>query len=458
MRTLPPTTVLLLAFFFQFAQALIVINGKMVSAWPDSGIGASYPQPQAMAKGAATPNIGLYQHPKGTLFGLTLLVDFSDQAPGYSKAEIEDFLNLKGYARNNLKGSVRDYYRDISNGQVDFVNEAFGFYRAKNTKAYYEGGTGYARGDELVNEVLSAFDAQVDFSKYDNDKDGRTEAVSILYAGKGETWGQGLWPHAGGLNQKRDGVTVGRYMMTDMGTAPSLYVFCHECGHMIFGWPDLYGVGDYCLMANRMSETNPVPVNDFYRADQGWIPLRDIQATDNLILNALPNGEGFRFQNPAHSQECFFWSNIKNTGRWSVLKGRGLLLWHFDKRIETNTPPKPLSLAVVQADGRKDLDTTNWPSPGSEAKDFFYQGNKAEVNATSLPNTNWNDGQASGLRIHSIAPINDSMDFSVGSGIPATLLRTQGHSGFQVSQKWNRQAMPRVLGRHLPSVKRTFSH
>jgi hypothetical protein len=247
-------------------------------------------------------------------------------------------------------------------------------------------------------------------------------------------------------------------MMTDMGSTPSLYVFCHECGHMIFGWPDLYGVGDYCLMANRMSETNPVPVNDFYRADQSWIPLRDIQATDNLKLTGIPNGEGFRFQNPARSQECFFWSNIKNTGRWSVLKGRGLLLWHFDKTIGTNTPPQTLSLAVVQADGRNDLDTTNWPSPGSEAKDFFYQGNRAEINATSLPNSNWNNGQASGLRIHDIGSISDSMGFSVGSGIPAALPIRLSRSVIQENRQMDRQAMAKVLGRRLPSNKRHSSH
>jgi len=431
-----PVLLLLLA---SFSHALIVIDGKIVTAWPDTGLG-SMPTvgSSGLAKPAAdtTPNIGLYPHPKGLVRGLTLVVDFSDQSAAFSKAQVDDWLNLKGFNLNGMKGSVRDYYADISNGQVDFVNDVHGIYRAKQPKSYYEGGQGYARGDEFVAEVLAAFDAEVDFSQYDNDKDGRTESISIVYAGTGQTWGQGLWPHAGGLNQKRDGVTISRYMMTDMGTRYSLYVFCHECGHMLFGWPDLYGVGDYCLMGNRMHETNPVPVNDFYRADQGWIPLTDIRAADDLRLTAIPNGTGFRFQNPARSQECFFWSNVANTGRWSFLKGRGILLWHFDKSIGNNDPPKPLSLAVVQADGKKQLDTTYWPSPGSDAQDFFFGGHTDHFDAAGAPKAAWNNGQAADLKIYSIAPISDAMEFFVGKNPPSDI-----HSGNLRRSPW-RKAFP----------------
>jgi M6 family metalloprotease-like protein len=399
------------------SQALIVVDGKIVPAWPDTGAG-SMPR-ESLSKSSATepPFLGQYLHPKGTFYGLTLVVDFSDQAPAFTKTQVENWLNQKGFAEQGIKGSVRDYYLDVSHGQFDFINEVHGIYRAKNPKSYYEGGNGYERGDEFLKEVLAAFDAEVDFSKFDNNGDGVTESISILYAGTGETWGQGLWPHAGGVNQKRDGVTVSRYMMTDMQSKYSLYVFSHECGHMIFGWPDLYGVGDYCLMANRMSEMNPVPINDFYRADQGWIPVVDIKAGDNWTLTAKPDQGGFRFLNPANSKECFFWSNVKNTGRWSTLKGKGLLLWHFDKTIGTNDPPKTLGLSVVQADGKTDLNATMWPSPGSDAKDFFFAGNLASFSSTTNPKSNWNNGTASNLNLHDISAASDSMTFMVGVGV-----------------------------------------
>ena len=244
------------------AHALIVWDGKVVPAWPEEAAAPLPPGAQL-----AAPNIGLYAHPKGNVYGLTLLIDFSDATPAFSKADIDAWLNLKGYSQGGLNGSVRDYYLDVSNGMVDFQNEIFGFYRAKQPKAHYEGTNGYEGSDELFLEIMDYFDATVDFSKYDNDKDGRTDAISIVYAGAAETWGKGLWPHAAGSNQKRDGVTVSRYMMTNLGTSLGLYTFSHEVGHMLFGWPDLYGFGNYCIMGNASSQKNPVGINDFYRAD-----------------------------------------------------------------------------------------------------------------------------------------------------------------------------------------------
>ncbi|HEX2869832.1 MAG TPA: M6 family metalloprotease domain-containing protein, partial [Polyangiaceae bacterium] len=310
------------------AQGLIVVDGKIVDAWPEE------PQP-APRHGAAFAalNTGLYPHPSGTVYGLTLLIDFSDATPAFTKAEIDAWLNSKGYSQGGLNGSVRDYFSDESNGMVDFQNEIFGFYRAKQTKAHYESGNGYSGSDELFLEIMDYFDPLVDFSKYDNDGDGKTDAISIVYAGEAETWGQGLWPHASGSNQKRDGVTVSRYMMTNLGTSLGLYTFAHEVGHMLFGWPDLYGFGNYCIMGNGSSQKNPVGINDLYRADQGWIPLVDVTKDTNAIYSAKVNGAGYRYTNPANSKESFFWSNVKSDGRFSTIAGDGLLLLHFDKNI-----------------------------------------------------------------------------------------------------------------------------
>jgi len=52
-------------------------------------------------------------------------------------------------------------------------------------------------------------------------------------------------------------------MLTQMGNRLEPYVFCHESGHMSFGWPDLYGFGDCCSMGNAQSPTNQVAINDF---------------------------------------------------------------------------------------------------------------------------------------------------------------------------------------------------
>ncbi len=406
------------------ARGLIVWDGQVVPAWPDAAKPLQLPAGAALA----AANIGLYPHPQGTVYGLTLLIDFNDASPAFNKQQIDAWLNQKGYSEGGLNGSVRDYFSDESNGLVDFQNEIFGFYRAKQSKAYYEGKSGYSGSDELFGELMDYFDGLVDFSKYDNDGDGRTDAISIVYAGDAETWGQGLWPHASGSNQKRDGVTVARYMMTNLGNSLGLYTFSHEVGHMLFGWPDLYGFGNYCIMGNGSSQKNPVGINDLYRADQGWIPVVDVTADTNAVFTAAPNGAGYRYTNPKDSGESFFWSNVQSSGRFSTIAGDGLLLLHFDKGIGRNDPPSPLSLAVVQADGKKELDQTMWPDPGSDAKDYFHAGGVSEFSESKFQTAKWNDGSASALRIYDIAAISENMQFKVGNG-PIVVEPTAGSGG-----------------------------
>lgn len=408
------------------ARATIVVNGKAVPAWPALEPGEPAP-PVAFDQFGASAAM-LFPHPSGVLRGLTILVDFSDQAGAYSKTEVDAWLNTKGYNQFGLTGSIRDYYLKQSNGKVDYQNEVHGFYRAKKPKSYYQGGEAYERADELWAEVSAALDAEIDYSQFDNDEDGKTEAISVLYAGSEGTFGVGLWPHASQSNDMRDGVRLSRYMMTAMVDKPANYVFAHESGHMLFGWPDLYGVGEYCLMGNRGADTNPVGIDDVLRADQGWIDVIDIQSTTNARYQATPNGAAYRYVNPARPTEYYLWSNVQNVAEWKPLAAGGLLIWHFDKSISGNNPPQKLQLAVVQGGGTRVLSATTWPSPGSAKTDFFRKDVNAELGALTTPASKWNDGSASGLRIYDIGPSGSTMEFSVGVG-PITPVGEGGSGG-----------------------------
>lgn len=403
-----------------------MVNGKAVPAWPE--LQTDEPPPQVAFDQVGVAAAMLFPHPSGVVRGLTILVDFSDQAGAYSKSEIDAWLNTKGYNQFGLTGSVRDYYSKQSNGKVDYQNEVHGFYRAQKPKSYYQGGDAYERADELWAEVSAALDAEIDYSQFDNDKDGKTEAISVLYAGGEGTFGVGLWPHASQSNDKRDGVRLSRYMMTAMNDKPANYVFAHESGHMLFGWPDLYGVGDYCIMANRGADTNPVGIDDVLRADQGWIDVIDIQSTTNARYQATPNGAVYRYVNPARATEYYLWSNVQNVGEWKPLAAGGLLIWHFDKSISGNNPPQKLQLAVVQGGGTRVLSATTWPSPGSAKTDFFRKDVNAELGAMTNPASKWNDGSASGLRIYDIGASGPSIEFSVGVG-PITPVGEGGSGG-----------------------------
>ncbi len=388
------------------ALATIVVNGRAVAAWPDvtqlSNAGASVPSTMAAT--------GFFPRREGVIRGLTLLVDFSDQPHTFSSQEISDWLNLPGYNRFGLKGSVREYFYEVSNGHLDLQNYVFGYYRARKPKSHYESTPGYEGAGELLHEVIEHFDSEVDFSLFDNDKNGVTEAISIVYAGPSENWGRGIWPHSGWLGERHDNVQVNAYQMTNADKELGLYTFSHEVGHMVFGWPDLYGFGDYCLMGNWSPPDNPVGVNDFFRADQGWIPVVD--APPNGTYTASVNGSGYRYANPARPQEQFFWSNVQNTGRFSNLRGGGILMLHYDHGIRGNSPPGKLQLSVVQADGKDELGGTMWPQPGSDPADFFF-GTRVTLSDDSQPSSRWNDGTPSGLRLFDISDRASQMSFAV---------------------------------------------
>ena len=429
MRLNTPALLFALGLLAGSAWADIVWNGKRVSAWPPEALQTPGKADKVAARAQASAESGHYPSPKGKVYGLTLLVDFSDSPAPFTKDEISDWLNKPGFSRDGCNGSVRDYYLDVSNGKVDFTNEVFGWYRAKQTKAHYEAASGYSGSDELLNEMLAYFDPLVDFSRYDNDKDGTTEAISIVYAGPGQTWGQGLWPHSGWVGQTRDGTSLDRYQMSDMPGTFSNYVFVHECGHMVFGWPDLYWYGDYCTMGNRADDLNPVAINDFFRADQGWIPFQDVTALDTGVVSSTGDEKVFRYKNPNRPDtEGFAWSYLRNTGRRSVIRGSGLFLQHYDFSIDGNSSATQLGLRPVQADGLEELQASQWPTKSNDPKDLFQSGTVALFNETRFPALHWYDGKRSGLVVSEIGKPSTSLAFRLGAPPSVAIARSPAAS------------------------------
>ena len=416
-----PLGILLLALpTMLFAD--IVYQGKRVQAWPEEAMPKYNNKSRVLLKTTATTTQSHFAAPKGKIYSLTLLVDFSDKPAPVTVDEVKEWLNKEGFNRDGCNGSVRDYYLDVSNGQLDLTNEVYGWYRAKHPKSWYESLQGYTGSDSLMKEVFAYFDSQIDFSRYDNDKDGTTEAINIVYAGAGQTWGQGLWPHSGWSNEKRDGVRLTHHQMTDMPGKFSIYVFVHESGHMIFGWPDLYWYGDYCTMGNRANDLNPVAINDFYRADQGWIPFVDITSEDVNNITSLevtkPGEVCYRYKNPARpDKEGLVWSYVRNTGRNKVLAGSGLLMQHYDFSIAGNTASNKLEMRIVRANHTEPSlngDDDKWPSPGSTATAFFKSGTYPEFSDETYPAITWYNGSKTGLKITDIGTPGETLSFCIG--------------------------------------------
>ncbi|MCX7043981.1 MAG: M6 family metalloprotease domain-containing protein [Candidatus Sumerlaeota bacterium] len=372
----------------------------------------------AMNEPLATPPLGAVT---GAIRGIVILIDFSDDVATISSNSIQDYCNKVGYNGYSNNGSVRDYFYDVSGAKLTYTNYvSVAYYRAKQTKVYYNQNN-LAR--DLMLDALEDLDAKgFNFAAYDANSDGTVDAVNFFYAGDPDTpWATGLWPHMGWLGWARDGVTIWPYQMSSIGSSLELGTFCHENGHMICGFPDLYdynyksnGVGGYCLMCYS-GGTNPVQPCAYLKVLAGWATTTNLAApTANLPI--VYNGNSYyKYPRTGKTNEYFLISNLRKNGRDSGLPDEGLAIWHIDTNGSNsnyqNTPSSHYLVSLEQGDGRNDLEkNTN----GGDSTDLFDSGSYKTLGSVTAPSSAWWDGSDSGLLIHTVSAIGATMTFSFG--------------------------------------------
>ncbi len=363
---------------------------------------------------------------------LTLLVDFPDVNGTILPFDIDSLLNEVGYG---TYGSVRDYFWDVSDGNVNytsFVATSYtnsvvsGYYRAPQLKSYY---TALGKEDELVLEILNHLDANgFDFSILDIDGDTTTDGVILLYAGARGPGNSGLWPHSGSISPfNADGVSISKFIIVEIGASPKINVISHESGHMVFGWPDTYdanggskGVGRYDLMAYGAIGGNPVEPAARWKYDEGWTDTTELNNKTMPFQGSVTAGVNtiYKYTNPSNPNEYYLIENRFKTARDSYLPDSGIAIWHIDNYGSNSneqmgpTPSEHYMLTLVQADGRWDMEnnlntgdsTDLWSAP-----DDIIIGPYGNI-----PNTNWWFGTESGLGIRDVSSAASVMTFTYG--------------------------------------------
>ena len=269
-----------------------------------------------------------------------------------------------------------------------------------------------------MNEALAFHKAHgFDFSRLTVDNQGFVYAMNVYYAGPvTNNWAEGLWPHSHHLGspvQLRPGMQAFDYQFTAIGAELELGTFCHENGHMLCDYPDLYdygyessGVGGYCLMCagNNVSEKNPIPISAYLKRLSGWARhVTPLTHGATITLDADTNDFAIYSRG---GREYFLIENRRRTGRDASLPDEGLAIWHVDEdgdnSHEQMTQWKPLR--TLARAGRRTVPARAAAESGGRSPATSLPDQRARFADDTVPDSKWWNGTSSNLTIDQISP------------------------------------------------------
>lgn len=334
-----------------------------------------------------------------------IFVEFLDRPFTLSTAQLQDmYMGQHPIEERPVKpswgaeygyGSVQEFFYENSFGKLDFEFEFYGPYTLPQNHEYY----GYGQRQtikRLLTDALPLVDAEIDFTKYDNDGDSICEIVYFVYAGQGCNYSfdnKDIWPTCSLTTPQvtKDGITLSRVGTNNELLLPEgnnktkdgkaliegISVFCHEISHGM-GIPDLYtsytwsnydnnGPEDWDLMDNGGNVCDgfwPTPYTAWERMIMGWIEAEELTTEQDVTVWPLDDQEGrgkaYVVHNPANRDEFWTIENIPSDGWYAGLAGggTGLIIMHIDYSDKTfslsyapnNSFGKP-HCTIIPADG-----------------------------------------------------------------------------------------------------------
>lgn len=400
----------------------------------------------------------------GTRRGLTLLFRFPDRLGDatITRDQVDRYCNQTSthYTEFGNNGSVAEYFSDVSGGKLNYTSFVTNYFTTKHNRDYYTNPDS-PKTYELIEEGLNALEAEgFDFRTLDKDGDGSVDALNVFYAGDCvNTWSQGLWPHGGSTYWKSEktGIEVYDYQITNMGSELALNIFCHENGHMLCRFPDVYdqnfdstgGAGAFCLMNGGGYSTNPCPPNGYLRYKAGWGTIERIGSPINAAKTltytngSLLANQFIVYENP-HSVsevtanqfrvlEYYLMENIFNVGRHSSINIGGIAIWHVDEagaapfeNYAHQTDHNNYEVALIQADNQRHFERYIW---ADTKEDLYYAGNSVEAYVNEFSDTSdsgpydnnahWWSGERSGLHLSAFSAPGNTMSFTLQTNAPA---------------------------------------
>lgn len=356
---------------------------------------------------------------QGNLNVAVILVDFSDKPMTRPKKEFDNLFFSEGVVPT---GSVKEYYKEVTNGLVNITGKVVGPYRMPRKLSEYAhnaSGMGNATPNArtLASDAAKAANPDFDFSTYDNNHDGYVDAFVVIHAGSGaEVTGKktDIWSHKWVLPgvYNADGTHIYGYL-----TVPEdcrLGVCAHELGHLLFGFPDLYdtdytseGVGAWCLMAGGSWNNNgdtPAHPCAWCKVQQSWVTtVKQSTNKAGVLIEDVKTGKSvYRlWKDGGPGNEYFLLENRMKKNYDKYLPGEGLLIYHIDDAISDNSNELHYKVAVVQADGLKQLESG--ANPGDAADTWPGSKNKKNFTAATNPSSKSYGGLDTSVAVKNIS-------------------------------------------------------
>ncbi|GHT78397.1 hypothetical protein AGMMS50262_20990 [Bacteroidia bacterium] len=402
---------------------------------------------------------------KGKKKAICVMMEFPDKAFIHTKEEFEQLFNQEGYENGLQKGSVSDFYRQNSYGNLDLEFTVIGPVMAKNPWSYY--GKNKSNGndqnpDKLIQEARAAIMAG---------DDGSVDILHVIYAGFGEESSRDecpdcIWAHSvpyvySCSPELRD------YPRSNPNSEMTyIGVICHELGHVL-GSPDYYdadgagsggeyaGTGKWDLMSNGSWNNNgatPAYINMVQKINYGWLEPMALDYTQEVrnMPNSAENPIAYLLT-PPNANEYYVLENRQRIGFDAYLPGNGLLIYHVTENSKQFQPNEghPQGVYPVCASSSYEIPTGTvvsygsinssgcpFPRTGTPPKDFF--------SATSTPAAMTWDGKRLEQSVTHITQADQliSFDFSMGT----TLLQLKAAVENQtVTLNWEKPATDREI-------------
>ncbi len=371
------------------------------------------------------------------------------------RTAFDNLFNKKGYSADGAVGSVKDYFREVSYGKLEYNTVISPIVTLPQSYREFSWSLGenvvVPRLQAAIKYALEFLDSQgYNFKSLWPNSD-EPDVFSVLHAGGGAESGNSsfIWSHQWYIDPLTlDGITFKNYQTEPAGRGTNgnqglirIGVLCHETGH-VFGVADLYdasyytgGLGEFCLMASGEwnGDDGKMPAHPcaWVKKEFGWITPKRPSAGENTIGESATDDEAFYKFAPSSfdSREYFLMENRQSVGFDKGLPGskRGILIYHIDETMEKNdgndTRFNRHYLVLLEEAGARtsnwlQFPIVSWERGGSDS-DYFRSDTLPFFidDYFSGPNARSYAGKLSGIKISEISSSSSLMSFSYGKDV-----------------------------------------